>query len=264
MNEDVAALARELPDAELVFAFVCPLGTPSIRVQEALSNALREHEYEIEVLVRISRLLDEMGPAPSGERPEERQERLMEAGNHLRRKHGGDYLALMAIATINASRPQDANGMVVPHKRRAHIIQSLKHPDEVARLRHVYGKGFFLLGVSAPRRLRRDTLSQKNFPLNEANRLLEKDAAEEEKIGQQTRDTFELADAYLRVDGSDADSIEQKVRRAQARTMHLHLPAARIGQRRSSSRVRRVRARARTICAAMTPMSASETRFSPA
>ncbi len=78
----------------------------------------------------------------------------MTAGNTLRREHGGDYLALMAIATINASRTTD----VKPYKRRAHVVRSLKHPDEVSRLRHVYGKGFFLLGVSAPRQLRRKTL----------------------------------------------------------------------------------------------------------
>lgn len=212
MSEDVAALAHELPDAELVFAFVSPLGTPSKDVQEALSEALRKHDYEIEVLVQISRLLDQMQDTPAGERPDQRQERLMEAGNDLRRAHGGDYLALMAIANINASRASAA-GAPEPHKRRAHVIQSLKHPHEVARLRHVYGKGFFLLGVSAPRRLRRQTLIDRNFPQDEANRLLDKDAAEEEKIGQQTRDTFELADAYLRIDGGDAGVIKNKVER---------------------------------------------------
>lgn len=213
MSKDVAALARELPDAELVFAFVSPLGTPPKVVQDALSDALRRHDYEIAVLVRISQLLDEMEETPEGERPEKRQERLMEAGNNLRREHGGDYLALTAITTINADRSQGADGAVEPRKRRAYVIRSLKHPDEVARLRHVYGKGFFLLGVSSPRQLRRETLIKKNFPLDEANRLLDKDAAEEEKIGQQTRDTFELADAYLRIDGGDADTIKQKVGR---------------------------------------------------
>lgn len=213
MSEDVAALASELPDAELVFAFVSPLGTPLEGVQKALIAALDEHHYKVEVLVRISEQLHEMGETPNSERPEERQERLMEAGNDRRREHGGDHLALMAIANINTPRPQDALGAVVPHKRRAHVIRSLKHPDEVARLRHVYGKGFFLLGVSAPRQLRRTTLQQKNFPLDEANRLLDKDAAEDEKIGQQTRDTFELADAYLRLGGGGADSVTHKVRR---------------------------------------------------
>ncbi|HGG57845.1 MAG TPA: cytidine deaminase, partial [Nannocystis exedens] len=213
MSEDVASLARELPDAELVFAFVSPLGTPSWEVQEALADALHDHGYEIGVEVRISRLLDEMGELATDEHRDERQERLMKAGNDLRRKNGGDYLALMSVAAINASRSIDAGESALPHKRRAYVVWSLKHPDEVVRLRHVYGKGFFLLGVSAPRRLRRKTLIARNFPLNRANQLLDKDAAEAEKIGQQTRDTFELADAYIRIDGDDEVMVREKVKR---------------------------------------------------
>lgn len=214
MSDDVATLADELPDSELVFAIVSPLGTPADSIQRALTKALQAHGYEIETIVRISNLLDELVPASTpDERPAERQERLMEAGNDLRRDHGADYLALMAVAAINAKRPLDNDGKVMRYKRKAHIIRSLKHPDEVARLRHIYGKGLFLLGVSAPRRVRRQTLIEKNFQLDEANRLLEKDAAENERIGQQTRDTFELADAYLRLDGNDARAIYEKVAR---------------------------------------------------
>ncbi|HFE46813.1 MAG TPA: hypothetical protein ENJ18_15205 [Nannocystis exedens] len=90
-------MARELPDAELVFAFVSPLGTPSREVQEALADALHDHGYEIGVEVRISRLLDEldeMGKLGTDEHRDERQERLMTAGNDLRRRNGGDYLGL--------------------------------------------------------------------------------------------------------------------------------------------------------------------------
>lgn len=67
--------------------------------------------------------------------------------------------------------------------------------------------------MSAPRRVRRETLINKNFPRDEAERLLDKDAAEEKKIGQQTRDTFELADAYVRLDAENDDGVASKVRR---------------------------------------------------
>jgi hypothetical protein len=177
--EDVAALPHELPDAELVLAFVSPLGTPLDTVQEELGNALREHGYDIGVLVRISELLDQMKEAPEGERPGPRQARLIKAGNDLRVEHGGDHLALMAIAHINASRLQDEAEQVSPHARRAHVIRSLKHPEEVARLRQVYGKGFFLLGVSAPRKLRRETLHARDFQRSEAHALINTDAGEE-------------------------------------------------------------------------------------
>lgn len=209
MSEDVGTLPHELPDAELVFAFVSPLGTPTRKVQVALARALQQHDYEVETVVAISDLLDEMREAPVDERPAQRQERLMETGTALRRTHGGDYIALMAIAAINHGRGHSPK----PHRRRAHIIRSLKHPDEVARLRHVYGKGFFLLGVSAPRTLRGDSLIERNFPRDQANRLLDKDAAEEEKIGQQTRDTFELADAFVRIEDAGAERVDAKILR---------------------------------------------------
>ncbi len=137
----------------------------------------------------------------------------MRVGNDLRRDNGSDYLALMAVAAINEGRSQDRDGRPTPKRRQAHIIRSLKHPDEVTRLRHIYGKGFFLLGVSAPRRVRRQTLIDKDFQQNEANLLLDIDAAEDESIGQQTRDTFELADAYLRIDANDPNAVEAKVMR---------------------------------------------------
>lgn len=213
MSGDVHTLAGELPDAELVFAFVSPLGTPSTAVQEALADALEEHGYAIAVEVRISRLLDGMHTPPCNERPAQRQERLMNAGNDLRRDHGADYLALMSIANINASRALDNEKLTLPHKRRASVIWSLKHPDEVVRLRHVYGKGFFLIGVSAPQELRRATLIERNFPNDQAGQLLEKDAGENEKIGQQTRDTFELADAYIRISDNEPNQVKTKIMR---------------------------------------------------
>lgn len=217
MDKDVTSSTGELADSELVFALVSPLGTPSKQVQAALSQALKQHQYRVQETVRISDLLGRITQTAQGERPAERpaerQERLMDAGNKLRRHNGSDYLALMAIASINAGRRQDPDGGTIPAPRCAYIIRSLKHPDEVARLRHVYGKGFFLLGVSAPKPIRLQTLIEKNFQKDEAERLLEKDAAEKEKIGQQTRDTFELADAFLRIDGSNTERIQSKVKR---------------------------------------------------
>jgi deoxycytidylate deaminase len=213
VRDKAVAPPERIPRGELVVAFVSPLGTPLDDVQAALIEALREHWYEVELEVRISQLLDKAQVSPQGESPEAHQERLMDAGNALRDEHGGGILALMAIATINASRNQRDGRQIIPQERKAYVIRSLKHPKEVERLRVVYGKGFFLLGVSAPRWLRRETLRSKNFRPNEAERLLDKDAGEADEIGQQTRDTFALADAYLWIDGGDGERVKQKLRR---------------------------------------------------
>lgn len=204
-------IAAEIPNSELVFAFVSPLGTPLDVVQSALFSALAEHKYYPGALVRISELLGESGAVTQGERPEQRQERLMDEGNALRNQWGDDHLALLAISAVKADREQVKGD--TPPQRQAHIIRSLKHPDEVARLRHVYGKGFFLLGVTAPRHVRLQGLIDKNFPKDQAERLLDKDASEDAASGQQTRDTFELADAYVRVDPAKTDEAARKVGR---------------------------------------------------
>lgn len=211
MMSRLSDIATELPDAELVFAFVAPLGTPLDVVEDALRDALAAHGYVLGASVRISKLLDEMNTGPKDERPDARQERLMEAGNSLREAHGDDHLALLAISTIKAAREQIAAGE--PLSRKAHVIRSLKHPGEVAQLRHVYGKGFFLLGVSAPTQVRHEALIDKCFPKDEAQRLLEKDASEEATSGQHTRDAFAMADAYIRVDPSKTDEAVKKLRR---------------------------------------------------
>ncbi len=99
-------------------------------------------------------------------------------------------------------------------RQTAHIIRSLKHPAEVERLRAIYGKGFFLIGVSAPRADRLHNLSDvRDFPRSAAQRLLDKDSAEDETFGQQTRDTFHLADAYVRVRTQRKDQADNHLRR---------------------------------------------------
>jgi len=61
--------------------------------------------------------------------------------------------------------------------------------------------------------LRLGKLIKRSFPFDRANELLDKDAGEDERIGQQTRDTFELADAFIRVNEDDRERVTQKIRR---------------------------------------------------
>ncbi|MCT8354326.1 cytidine deaminase, partial [Photorhabdus kayaii] len=54
--------------------------------------------------------------------------------------------ALAAAAKINKGR-RKKNTLPTPSVRKAYIINSLKHPDEVNALRDIYANGFFLIGV---------------------------------------------------------------------------------------------------------------------
>lgn len=202
-------LQKDLRDTEFVIAFVSPLGTPLDAVQDALGRALHAHGYALGVLVRISELLGESQQLSEALKPHVRQECLMNAGNRARDEYGEEHWALVAVAIINGSRSRES-GDVQPDRRLVHVIRSLKSPSEANVLREIYGPGFFLIGVSAPRSVRLQNLINRNFPKDEAIRLLDKDADEEAASGQKTRNTFELADAFIHM-GSDGAGAEEKI-----------------------------------------------------
>jgi ABC-type oligopeptide transport system ATPase subunit len=56
----------------------------------------------------------------------------------------------------------DVGGAVVPNgKRRAYILESLRHPDEVELLRHIYQDAFILIGTVCDFEKRVDRITQK-------------------------------------------------------------------------------------------------------
>jgi deoxycytidylate deaminase len=190
-------------DSELVIGLVAPVGANLEAVVDVLTDRFRHFQYQPH-LIRLSELvtkIDGLDQELVEEPAAERLHSYMNAGNQARHQSGrGDFLALSAIYQIARTRQGEGE----PLGRVAHILRSLKHPDEVATLREVYGAGFFLVGVHAPRQTRLDYLIQdKNIPAEEALKIIDRDEAEEEEYGQQTRDTFELCDAFVAVHQPD-------------------------------------------------------------
>jgi len=82
--------------------------------------------------------------------------------------------------------------------RTAHLIRSLKRPEEVALFRDVYKSGFYLIGIA------NDDDSQMNYlnkelgmTCEQAQELIERDQNEQVLHGQRTRDTFYLSDVFI-------------------------------------------------------------------
>jgi deoxycytidylate deaminase len=196
-------------NTELIIGLVSPVGTNLSAIQQSLFDHFRKFEYAVNP-IKLSSFLERVSPATLGvvlrNKPEyERIKTRMDAGNALRERTGrGDYLALHAANEIAQTRRYGPGGRE-PRPRTVHLLDSLKNPDEVAVLRKIYGSGFFLLGVYSPEVDRCDYLqAHKGIPLAQARRLITRDRAETSKLGQQTRDTFHLADAFISVgdDGS--------------------------------------------------------------
>lgn len=197
-----AKLTLRIADAELVLGIVGPVGADLDAVVTALDDRLRQFGYTPQT-VRLSTLIKTVTGLKTSveeEPPSRRFETYMNAGNEARTSsQRDDILALAAIAQISGAR---VDGQ--PRGRRAYILRSLKHPSEVRTLREVYGHGFFLLGIHSPKETRLNYLiNDKGIERSEAEDLLARDEAEVSSSGQRTRDTFELADAFVALHASN-------------------------------------------------------------
>jgi tRNA(Arg) A34 adenosine deaminase TadA len=152
MLDETAKLLRD-PAAELVFGLVAPVGADLDQLQAALVDQLGLYGYHANP-IRLSELLKKvrgLGVTLKDAPELERVRSYMDAGNALRKRtKSEEILALWAMAKIKEKR--EAAEPVL--RRTAHILRSIKHPDEARALRAVYGPGFLLVGLSAAKALR--------------------------------------------------------------------------------------------------------------
>lgn len=187
-------------DSEFVFGLVAAVGTDL----EGFGNLLRDHLKGFQYTAKPTRLSSFLDELPQGwlettlhSSPEfKRISSHMDAGNEVRRRYSrGDALALHAVSTIRKQRQQRGDG---PLASTVHVLNSLKHPDEVQALRRIYGPGFFLIALHSHEEDRLAHLAgRKHVPPPRARELVARDQSEEQKLGQRTRDTFQLADVFI-------------------------------------------------------------------
>lgn len=215
------------PDAELVFGIVYPLGTDHRQVVQALEEYLQNHFGYATNVVRLSdrfqTLLEDLSipfeTVSDNDRAAVAQSKIS-AGNLIRERTGRrDFLALVAAGDIARKRFErfsegatDTNGNAVPVWRplpkMAHIITTLKRPEEVATLRRIYGAGFFLLGFAPTKTERKEYFHRQNISDDDAKALMKDDRAENSEWGQLTSETFHLSDVFI----STADHSSQIIR----------------------------------------------------
>jgi deoxycytidylate deaminase len=209
-------------DSELVLALVAPVGTNFDKFQNLLTRCLASFGYKPNFVslsglarnFRTEDILIESGLSTEAARIEE----LMHKGNYLRFTSGlGEFLALAAAKKISDARPVEEVEGQPPRRgvllKTAHVVRSLKHPDEVRALRRIYGAGFFLIAVTVSDAQRRSYLrDDKGCSSAEVDHLLGRDEYEEDpkyvdtegrNYGQRTRDTFHLADVFIPLDDED-------------------------------------------------------------
>jgi deoxycytidylate deaminase len=208
-NEPSPLSSIDYRDAEIVLGLVAPVGTDLEAVRARVRDHVKQFNYQLNPL-RLSGFLDRLDPrslrvALKQEPEYDRITTHMDAGNKLRVRAGrGDLLALYAVSEIHFGRKNTAE----PLPATLHVLDSLKHPDEVTALRRIYGPGFFLIGVYSPEHERIDHLvNRRHLTRPQAQKLIARDEAEEESLGQQTRDTFFLADVFIRAGEKGASDL---------------------------------------------------------
>ncbi len=155
---------------ELVIALVGPVGSGCSTAYEQLKIILKnDYSYEVhycklsDYIAQGAKLVD--ATVQNDLTVADKIEQLQAIGDKLRQVCGMSYLAAKAVEQIAERRDLEgfgktADGQSVPKKiRQVHVIDSIKHPEELKLLRATYGEIFWLIGVFAPMNVREQRLS---------------------------------------------------------------------------------------------------------
>lgn len=203
-------------DSELVIALVGAVGTELPRIAALIESKLRRYNYSTENIRVSSNVIGKLLYPEETARLEKtknnyrRIDAYMDLGNRARGKSKDS--AVLAYGVANEIKLRRSAAGKIPG-RNAYIISSLKHPHEVDRLREIYSRGFYLIGVHADDSRRREYLKNDlNMTDAQADALIERDKNEAEGHGQHTTDTFHLADFFVKI-GNNEDRLKNDIGR---------------------------------------------------
>lgn len=208
---------------ELVIAFAGPIGCGINTAKEHVTDVLKGAGYLVHE-IKISEYLVEClkgGVVASGGEiftsGADRYVQMQNTGNILRGVQG-DILAEYAIQKIaeirTAAIPKEITEVTdyVP-ERVAYLIDQLKHPDEVALLRAVYGNMFYLFGVLSVSARREGRLEAEGIDTTRISELVDRDRKQIETHGQQLDKALQLADFFIRNDHANVEALVTQIRR---------------------------------------------------
>ncbi|MDI6026069.1 anti-phage dCTP deaminase [Corticibacterium sp. UT-5YL-CI-8] len=201
---EVPLSSEERRTDELVIALCGPVGsgvsTTAIAIAEILEG---EFGYSVET-IKVSDIINEkaelVGQQSVTSTDDERIYKLQQTGSALREKFGEDVLANFCVQRIHVSRDEGGADKV---RRYCTIIDSLKNPGEVDRLRAVYGDMFWLLGIFAPEDVRISRLRAASPNNAYIQRISDQDYDEGTEHGQSVKDTMSVADMFIRNDAQN-------------------------------------------------------------
>ena len=194
----------------MVLGLITTVGTDVSGVIGILKDQLSHFHYEVEEVSVSQDVISqfESFPPAKGCSEFQRISHYMDLGNQVRQKARDNSILMKGVAAhLHRKREKDALEIPQPRERVAYIIKSLKHPDEVDFMRDTYGDGFHLIGITSSYERRINYLkTRKALSHEQAETLLQRDANEDLKQGQHTRDAFQHADYFINLT-EDSDRI---------------------------------------------------------
>lgn len=215
---------RQLRTNEVFIAIVGPAGAGSGTAAKILKSFLQDNEFEVEIikassLIRAAALSNGFDVPAEGARKSLQNVRTMQdRGDELRLgslyKLSEDHSAIARLVLTEIARRRatlqgaDYTGSPIePNGRhRAFIIDSLRHPAEVALFRQVYQDSFSLIGivcdpVKREKRIRENFFDRSQWGDTNVKKsvreFLTRDEDAPQKHGQHVSDTFHEADFFV-------------------------------------------------------------------
>ncbi len=218
-NDDKTVTDNWIPpmeDSELVIGLVAPVGTELDVIINKLTSRLEIAKYKVEH-IHVSKDVIPLVASQSKQEPEslfDIAKSKMDDGNSARNNSGDNAILALGVASLIFNlRLRDDTDLPKAAGKVAYIIRSLKHPEEVERLREIYPQGFYLLGIHADEKRRKNYLRDtRRMSENEAVGLMSRDEDEHLSHGQRVSDTFHMADFFVRLD-NNSEQLAQSINR---------------------------------------------------
>ena len=209
---------------ELIIALVGPVGSGCSTIGEEIARSLKDDYAYDPVQITLSSLIREHAQEvgmdiPIGLSNSERVDRYQDVGNKLRSEFGDEYIADRAIERIAIERDQREGyavrgaKRVVLSVRRVYLLDSLKNPAELRRLRQVYGDLLWVVSIFAPEKIRLDRLTRTGMADEDARYAMKRDYDEEKNSGQKVSKIAHQGNFFVRNSSDNRDDVKKPVQR---------------------------------------------------
>jgi deoxycytidylate deaminase len=204
-----------LPDPELFFGLVSPIGIDNTKAYTLLADSLRKYGYNSEYF-KVTTLMKQV--KPNGyelkETPlEDKYDTYINYANKIREILGLPYaLAMLCCAAVRNFRREKKGNPDTYIPNTAYVFDQFKRKEEIDLLRQVYGRLFIVVALYSEKKNRIDLLINRiasdhsearlaDTHSTIATALMKRDQSEENvPSGQRLEEAFPNADLFLNID----------------------------------------------------------------